>query len=477
MNLSMHIIEDWMSDRVISSKIDRGDCLIASCLLSDLDEGCAPDCLYIGKAALHAEYADGVNTVICRNAEDIVVIQSDDEIDVYQQIMNAFIFYNHWEGELKDAVIMRSSFQRVVEIAYRAFRCVILAFDWRGVILGSMPEKTDDTEVSIIEPYIFKRMQEGEVCKRVAQNTIPAGFVDTHVYPSVLAFNVVFSDNSFIIVYCVSDAPRKNGAHMQLALYMRSVISYLKPDYSSGGHLEPLHGELIQILDGEKPNHAKIEEIQRFKDWQHNHKYMLYVFEAHSDFQLKRKGADWMLADRINHSIVFSYQDRPLMLLPLSERASAGEILPTILPYLDISGGGSMPFSDWEALPTAYMQAKAAMALGGNEPGKFYCCEDYASDYIMLCVHEQCKKINMISPDAELLKAYDEENKSELLKTLNVYLRCQSSMTASAEQLYIHLNSMKYRMKKIESMISSDLKKHNDRITLLFSSDILLDQR
>ncbi len=62
------------------------------------------------------------------------------------------------------------------------------------------------------------------------------------------------------------------------------------------------------------------------------------------------------------------------------------------------------------------------------------------------------------------------------MKTLYVYLKSQSNMTVSSEELFIHLNSMKYRIKRIETLIGTDLKDFKNRMSLLFSCAILLEE-
>ncbi|NMD43598.1 MAG: PucR family transcriptional regulator [Firmicutes bacterium] len=48
---------------------------------------------------------------------------------------------------------------------------------------------------------------------------------------------------------------------------------------------------------------------------------------------------------------------------------------------------------------------------------------------------------------------YDLESKTELLKTLDIYFQCQGNITKAAQQLYIHRNTMIYRLDRIRSLL------------------------
>ncbi|WP_333860899.1 PucR family transcriptional regulator [Clostridium sp.] len=56
------------------------------------------------------------------------------------------------------------------------------------------------------------------------------------------------------------------------------------------------------------------------------------------------------------------------------------------------------------------------------------------------------------------LKEYDKKNSSNLLQTLTIYLRENRNLGKTAEILYIHRNTIKYRVKRIEEILDCDLK-------------------
>ena len=64
------------------------------------------------------------------------------------------------------------------------------------------------------------------------------------------------------------------------------------------------------------------------------------------------------------------------------------------------------------------------------------------------------------------IKNYDKVNASELQKTLRVYLEENQNAVVAADKLYIHRNTLKKRIKKIESLTNKSLDRLEDRFDL-----------
>lgn len=62
------------------------------------------------------------------------------------------------------------------------------------------------------------------------------------------------------------------------------------------------------------------------------------------------------------------------------------------------------------------------------------------------------------------LTEYDDQHNSDLIATLSVYLDTNGAWTRCAEQLHMHVNSVRYRMQRIEELTGRDLSRLEDRI-------------
>jgi hypothetical protein len=62
------------------------------------------------------------------------------------------------------------------------------------------------------------------------------------------------------------------------------------------------------------------------------------------------------------------------------------------------------------------------------------------------------------------LQAYDERHHAELLPTLRQFLACSGSWNACAASMYVHVNTVRYRIRRIEELTGRDLSRLDDQV-------------
>jgi Purine catabolism regulatory protein-like family/PucR C-terminal helix-turn-helix domain/GGDEF-like domain len=62
------------------------------------------------------------------------------------------------------------------------------------------------------------------------------------------------------------------------------------------------------------------------------------------------------------------------------------------------------------------------------------------------------------------LLAYDERHRAELLSTLREFLACSGSWNACAARMYVHVNTVRYRIRRIEELTGRDLSSLDDQV-------------
>lgn len=66
----------------------------------------------------------------------------------------------------------------------------------------------------------------------------------------------------------------------------------------------------------------------------------------------------------------------------------------------------------------------------------------------------------------EPLEEHDRERRSDLVKTLKVYFDAGANASEAADRLFLHRNSMLYRLTRIEKLTGLDLKDSRARLAL-----------
>ena len=77
----------------------------------------------------------------------------------------------------------------------------------------------------------------------------------------------------------------------------------------------------------------------------------------------------------------------------------------------------------------------------------------------------QAFRASLLSP----LLGYDAAHGTELVRTLRVFLDCSGSWTKAAEAMFVHVNSLRYRMRRVEELTGRDLGSLADQAALLLA--------
>jgi DNA-binding PucR family transcriptional regulator len=72
----------------------------------------------------------------------------------------------------------------------------------------------------------------------------------------------------------------------------------------------------------------------------------------------------------------------------------------------------------------------------------------------------QMFQVRLLDP----LRKYDEVHKADLIRTLETFLQNSGSWTKCAEQLHLHVNSVRYRIQRIQDLTGRDLTRLEDRV-------------
>ncbi|MCF6093674.1 helix-turn-helix domain-containing protein [Microaerobacter geothermalis] len=92
---------------------------------------------------------------------------------------------------------------------------------------------------------------------------------------------------------------------------------------------------------------------------------------------------------------------------------------------------------------------------------------------LLTTIHEKNKNDNYFNESLIKIMEYDRENQSELLQTLEVYLVNNCKLKETAERLYVHPNTLNYRIKRIMEIAKIDFDDFHTRCQLYIDLLIL----
>ena len=138
-----------------------------------------------------------------------------------------------------------------------------------------------------------------------------------------------------------------------------------------------------------------------------------------------------------------------------------------------LTAGISAPAEGVAALPGALHEAQSARRLAmiraaaaeGPVPAVCVVTSDEVASHELLLASVPGSVLRsfrdrLLGP----LLAYDERHRAELLPTLREFLACSGSWNACAARMYVHVNTVRYRIRRIEELTGRDLSCLDDQV-------------
>jgi hypothetical protein len=128
--------------------------------------------------------------------------------------------------------------------------------------------------------------------------------------------------------------------------------------------------------------------------------------------------------------------------------------------------GVSDPVLGGAALPGAVEQARHAHehAIARPDQAIVVSCAELASHLLLLAgVPDPARRAfrdRLLGP----LLDYDQAHDADLVRTLDTFLSCSGSWNRTAAQLHVHVNTLRYRIQRIEQITGRDLGRFADRV-------------
>jgi PucR family transcriptional regulator, purine catabolism regulatory protein len=163
--------------------------------------------------------------------------------------------------------------------------------------------------------------------------------------------------------------------------------------------------------------------------------------------------------------------------------AMAGElqaVIAEMLPEISVSIGIGRPHRQLIDLRQSYYEASYAIKIRKlkGEPRVIASFDDLGSYGLLLGLQDTLSLEVFYDSVLGKLQEYDEQNSSDLVKSLACFLEANGHWGDAAEKLYVHRHTLRYRMKRVEEITGRDLNQSQDRMEfwLALKAKELIDQ-
>ncbi|TCO60726.1 PucR family transcriptional regulator [Actinocrispum wychmicini] len=145
---------------------------------------------------------------------------------------------------------------------------------------------------------------------------------------------------------------------------------------------------------------------------------------------------------------------------------SQAQLLETGLLRNRLTLGVSLPAAGPDGLPGALHEARQARLLAEKRPGRIsmVATDEIDSHTLLLTTVpldiRHTFRLRVLGPVLD----YDRTHHTDLVPTLKAFLDCSGSWTQCAEQLHLHINTLRYRIQRIEDLTGRSLSTLESRV-------------
>ncbi len=266
----------------------------------------------------------------------------------------------------------------------------------------------------------------------------------------------------------------------------RAAGYYIKQRY--GGDTTPFHihhSVISDVLAGMSPRH--IEARIQIGDIKFPERMCVLVIKSayyRSESDIKKRLTE-ELTIIFKKALYIYYEESLVFIVPVDETlhlmANHLDALTKLAEKEHLKIGKSNGFTQVIHLRQYYEEAcdaiKIAKELNLNKD--FVDFQTVSFYHLLEILPTDSNLMKYVHPSLKILKQYDSANGTHLFETLNIYTMTGFNQKETANQMFLHRNSLIYRMKRIEEIAGLNLKSPELLFHLMvaFQIDTYLSQR
>lgn|GEM_PF-2971195 len=184
---------------------------------------------------------------------------------------------------------------------------------------------------------------------------------------------------------------------------------------------------------------------------------------------------------RYNKKILYLIDsDSFLLMIPVAGKEAGGEVeirmlgeklcqtVAAKIPGMTVSVGIGNPCYKLEDFKQSILEAKKSLQIlkACKRTNSVRCYDELGVYRLFFKVPDEEELLEIYYDTVGPLIEYDRENNTELLRTLEIYLEEDENISKAAQRMYLHRNTLKYRIAKIQEVLGYNFENVNQLFNL-----------
>jgi hypothetical protein len=425
-----------------------------------------PSVVYVGKASRYLHLAHEDDGAILVNGNDTIICYDIDVMQIINELLQLFEFYNSWEASLLHVDAGPEAIQDIIDLSERLLPGPCAIIDMYGTMLGMSKNYPADGY--------------GRAWKQTFESAgVPLAIINLPVFnahgmqltswgdvPHILHYEngerfigaEIFIDDIAAIGLVVHEADafeqQFSLGDIQTVTILCQIIALLY----QRGNLDSTVSVKAMVTGLLKGKDVDISIFERLTSTMH----------VEQPWQVLRFRKTQILAGSLSQvrnsvlvrtihaspvkSITAIYEDDVISIISASELEAFLKLLECNVTLEDYATAVSYPVYSPLDFPMALSQMTFALAQSDGKSG-IYPIEDIAFAFMLHKLREKNQALAIHHPVLDLLADYDRQNSSKLYPTLYHYLLADRNLLKTAAAMQVHRNTMRNRMARIEELV------------------------
>jgi hypothetical protein len=404
---------------------------------------------------------------LVENGREILCAASGDVPSLIQALQQIAVRYQAWDERLVSAIISGAPTARVLEVGSEGLANPIALFDSSSALIahaGALPEGWersiwgDVIERGFVPMEHYAREERQSVFGKLMATDAPLVARPAKGHGEhELVCKIEVDGSLFAMIAQVDLVSPFSPGQQALAMHLRDRLQAMSSAWAtSTRHTDGLGSCLRLILEGATLERSVTRFHLRRRGWREDSPLVLIsipVEEHGGDALLKRLQITFPSEVSIlheGHVVILAHEDS-------CEAETMEKGLAGMLAGLDAVAAASDPFTNLAQARSAYRQCLLIHDLAEAEDLSGVVTFSSVSRNVLVNALEGRNAANpLVDPRVRVL-AEHAAHPEESLATLRTYLLCGCNAARAAKRLFMHRNTLDYRMARIENALGCKL--------------------
>ena len=329
------------------------------------------------------------------------------------------------------------------------------------------------------ESYISDLAGSAGLSSFETEETLPA-IVSESISPMrYITADLVYQGRFYGFITLVEEQPFRSGDRETFHYLKKVLLSELRNGSSRGVEGTVSETVLLELLNGELHG-GRLKSRMEQAGFDFSRGSYLFVIKNRAD-ERKRHRYDYLLnyvVAQLRYCPCAIYNDGIVGIMD-GESSDRGQIarkaLRGFLDYYGMVCGISNRIDRAEDLPVFFAQGVCAQQYGQlfHDQGPIYLYETYSCYQMMDKLSAAFRLERFCSPKYLAILDYDRRNGTEYIATLNAYLETCMDLALAAQALFLHRNTVAYRIRRIAELFRVDFEDKDTYFSFLLTLRIL----